>query len=378
MARSARSPIGPASNGAESPLVRSLHTGIAAYRWLAWGWMAAVLVVNRGDLDRPWLAAALVGAALAFTAFATVLLRTDPARLLSPAVVGLELALAVALSVADPVVYEGAHSQSLGSAWPFAGILSAGVAFAGRGGAAAGAVVGLARLAGELLEGGDWTDDRVLSATSTIVLYALAGGVAGFAAIKLREAERDISMAQARAEVATTLHDGVLQTLAVVQRRAADPDLARLARDQERELRDFLSGSQRDPTTVEAALRSAASTFEARFGGRVHLVLADAPDGLSDEEGAALAGAVGEALANAGKHGEADQVTVYVEVVDGRLFCSVKDNGRGFDADAVGTGGGIQQSIRDRVERVGGEVEIDGRPGAGSEVRLWVGARIKP
>src|SRR5215217_4534317 len=274
MARSARSPIGDRASSAESPLVRSLHTGIAAYRWLAWGWMAAVVVVNRGDLEHAWTAAGLTGAALAFTAYATYLLRAAPERLLSPVVVGIEIALAVTLSVADPLVYEGAHSQSLGSAWPIAGILSAGVAFAGRGGAVAGVIVGVGRLTGQLLEGGEWSDDRILSAVSTIVLYALAGGVAGFAAIKLREAERDIALAQARAEVATTLHDGVLQTLAVVQRRSDDPDLARLARDQERELRDFLAGSpESGSASLVAGLRAAASTFESRYGGRAHLVV---------------------------------------------------------------------------------------------------------
>lgn len=72
----------------------------------------------------------------------------------------------------------------------------------------------------------------------------LAGGVVGYAVVKLREAERRISKVQAREEVARSLHDGVLQTLAVVQQRATDPDLSRLAREQERELRELLSAME--------------------------------------------------------------------------------------------------------------------------------------
>ena len=64
----------------EDALVRGLLTGIAAFRWLAWAWMAIVLVVSRDDLDggRPWLAVLLVGAALVVTAVTGFLARTDP------------------------------------------------------------------------------------------------------------------------------------------------------------------------------------------------------------------------------------------------------------------------------------------------------------
>lgn len=355
-------------------------TGVAAYRWLAWGWMTTVVVVDRGELERPGVAVVLVGAALAFTAAATALLRGDPLRLLHPAVIAVELTVAVALSVADPIAYAEGHSQSLGSAWPLAGILSAGIAFGGTGGALAGVIVGLARLAGDLVAGGAWADDRTLSAVSTIVLYALAGGAAGFGAVKLREAERDIALAQARAEVAATLHDGVLQTLAVVQRRADDPELARLAHEQERELRDFLAGRRDQPGGLAPALRAATARFEDRYGGCADVVLAD--DLPEPEPGVvdALAGAVAEALANAGRHGEADRVTVYAEPGDGSggadgVFCSVKDNGGGFDPAAHTEGTGITHSIRGRLAAVGGHAEVDGRPGRGTEVRLWVPAR---
>lgn len=59
---------------------RGLLTGLVVFRWLAWAWVAVVLVVSRTQLDdpgnRPAVALALVAAALAFTAAATVVARS--------------------------------------------------------------------------------------------------------------------------------------------------------------------------------------------------------------------------------------------------------------------------------------------------------------
>jgi signal transduction histidine kinase len=370
---------------------RSVLQGLAAFRWGAWLWMATVLLVSRGDLARPWLAVVLVGAALAVTALDTVLLRRDPDALLRSGPLVAELAVGAALVLCDGWAYGPDHafstSQSLGSVWPLAGILGTAVALGPMAGVAAGVTLGLARVGATLVNGAEVdTGGKVLSLTNTVVFYALGGAATGYVAALLRRAESQISAARAREEVARTLHDGVLQTLAVVERRANDPGLARLAREQERELREYLFGvaartpDGRDTATVGpgggdlgAALRAAAARFEDSFGGRAQVLVAEDLPPLPSERVAALAGAAGEALMNAGKHGRAGRVTVFVEPADdGGVFCSVKDDGRGFDPVSTPPGQGLTRSIRERMQEAGGRVDVNSRPGAGTEVCLWL------
>ena len=360
---------------------RSALQGLAAFRWGAWLWMATVLLVTRHDLKRPWLALGLAALALAVTVADTALLRTNPSALCRPGPVAAELAVGAMLVLCDGVAYGEGHafstSQSLGSVWPLTGILGAGVAFGPAVAAASGVVIGLARV-GAVLTNGASIDSggRVLSVTNTVVFYALGGAAAGYLARLLRRAEAEISAARAREEVARTLHDGVLQTLAVVERRATDPALARLAREQERELRDWLFGSAAPAGVVAdvgTALRAAAARFEDSFSGRAQVLVADDLPPLDPAAVAALTGAAGEALVNAGKHGRAAKVQVYVEPDEGGgVFCSIKDDGMGFDVGSTVEGIGLSRSIRGRVSEAGGRVEIVSAPGDGTEVLLWL------
>ncbi len=366
----------------EDALERTLFVGITAFRWAAWMWMAVTFAVDvrQGDpgsaeaIARPGPGWVLVVLALAFTAWVTASLRQAD-RLDRAAVVVVDVALAALLVGLDPWVYQSDHSQRLGGNWAIASVLSAGVVLAGRGGLGAGFVVGLARLAGQWTWAPDpWHGDDTLASLSAIVIYSLAGAVAGFFAVRLREAEREVSAARAREEVARTLHDGVLQTLAVIQRRSRDTELVALARDQERDLRAWLSGRDEPTGELVATLRAAAARHERTHGGRV-VVVADGVPRIDGAVTAAVAGAVAEALTNAAKHGNAQQITVYLEsTYEGGLFCSVKDDGTGFDPATVPEGLGIGRSIRGRMEDVGGSVEIRSRPGRGTEVALHVGA----
>jgi signal transduction histidine kinase len=180
--------------------------------------------------------------------------------------------------------------------------------------------------------------------------------------------------AEERAEVATHLHDSVLQTLTLIQKRTGDPaEMARLARHAERELRGWLyrgsspAGGEED---LVAALHAAAAEVEDHFGASVELVTVGTCQ--LDERARAVAGAASEALTNAAKHAGVTRVSIFAEVADGQVVVVVRDRGRGFDqAVAGGSGGrGIPDSILGRMRRQGGQVAIRTSPGDGTEVEL--------
>jgi signal transduction histidine kinase len=357
---------------------QGILAGLAAYRWAAWAWMGAVLLLSRDELVNAPLAYVLVAIALVITSAATVGSR-GPRKDIRPQLVVAEVVCGAALVAADGWVYGGGHAfsaaQSLGVAWPLAGVLSAGVAGGPWAGFAAGIAMGTARFVAVWANGVRSLDDaHVLSLLTTAVLFVSAGSVAGHVARLLRRAEREISAARAREEVARTLHDGVLQTLTVIERRADDPQLAHLAREQGASLRRYIAGlhDTADPDLADA-LRTAGVRYEQSFGGRVQVVIAEDLPPPAPGRSTALAGAVGEALTNAGKHGAADTVTVFVEPGDdGGLFCAVKDDGAGFDPATTDEGLGITRSIRERLGEVGGRVEVESRTGGPTEVRMWV------
>ena len=342
--------------------------------------MAVVVGLNRDDLRHAWVAWLLVGLAFAVTVVATLAATTRPERLTSPPFVLAELALGALLQFGGGWAYRGdpfSSSHAIGSAWPLAGVLTAGAVWGAVRTGALGGVIGACRILQPVTAGialGDVERSQWFSIASTIILYLLAGAISGHVSDLMRRLERDISTARARDEVARTLHDGVLQTLAIIERRSDDPQLARLAREQDRELRAYLAGSHAATApTLEPRLRAVAARFEDRFEARASIVVAPdlvEPDAAGTD---ALCGAVGEALANAGRHGGATSTTIYVEP-DGEsgLVCSVRDNGIGFDGAVTKEGMGIRESIRARLAEIGGHVEIDSRPGHGTEVRLWL------
>jgi signal transduction histidine kinase/phage shock protein PspC (stress-responsive transcriptional regulator) len=248
------------------------------------------------------------------------------------------------------------------------------------------------------LPGGRWAlaGGAVLAAGGVVLLLATTGQLAaarnGFAAtlviltgvvlvtapvwrrlLDSRAVERRARIrSEERAAVAAHLHDSVLQTLALIQRHAEEPQaVSRLARSQERELRAWLY----DPAVVREG-----GTWAGLVAGMVadvesdHLLTVDpvvVGDTPVDDAIAALGAAAREALVNAAKHSGAASADLYSEVTPAQVSVFVRDRGKGFDPATVPDDRrGLRDSVSGRLTRLGGTAVIRSAPGEGTEVEL--------
>ena len=184
--------------------------------------------------------------------------------------------------------------------------------------------------------------------------------------------------AEERADMAARVHDSVLQTLALIQRRADQPQqVIQLARAQERELRSWLfdgpppGSMDSQGMTLAAGVRLIQQEVEAQHGIAVEAVTVGDCE-LDDDLGALLA-AAREATVNAAKWSGAPVVSLFAEVEPAEVVLFIRDRGRGFDPDAVpGDRKGLAESIHARIARRGGSATVRSVPGEGTEVALMV------
>jgi signal transduction histidine kinase len=169
------------------------------------------------------------------------------------------------------------------------------------------------------------------------------------------------------------LHDSVLQTLTLIERAAAnEADVVRLARNQERELRQWLFS----PETVTNASTSFVGLvgaiehdIENDYGVRVELVTVG--DCVPDDRVTTMVAAAREAAINSAKWSEATSVSIFTEVEPAVISIFVRDRGVGFDVDAIPADRqGVALSIRQRMTQLGGDAVIATEVGSGTEVQL--------
>jgi len=205
----------------------------------------------------------------------------------------------------------------------------------------------------------------------------------------------DEALAEQRERIAADLHDGPVQSIMALQWRlealerligddpaAATEELARirtLAADQADALRDFLARlrqEKQDGRPLGESLAKICEDSEREGGPRVELDVASEAWWGSAQRNPEIVNLVREALANARKHALATRVHVTLSRQGGTLWLVVHDNGQGFPMAGVFNLQALEaldagpKTIRWRVRKNGGALEVETYPGQGATLRI--------
>jgi signal transduction histidine kinase len=199
-----------------------------------------------------------------------------------------------------------------------------------------------------------------------------------------------------RRSLTTELHDRVGQNLtalsinlqnmkALLSRKSAKvltpkfDDAQALVEDITRQIRDIMAELYL-PELEDYGLAAALETYAERAASHGNLeLIADLPDldspPLTSDVRIALFRSAQEAISNVLKHANATQLEISLQGENGSVRLRVEDDGRGFDPNAASqkeTPSWGLRIMRERIESIGGNVQIESKPGQGTRVTFEV------
>ncbi|MCY0950997.1 MacS family sensor histidine kinase [Streptomyces sp. H27-S2] len=384
----------------EQPLWRAL----TAYRLLTMVYAVLLFAASYRKFDRPAVAIGYLCVLAVWT------LATSPrvanAASCTRRFLGADLAVALAGILLTPLADSHERIADGGPTLPSIWTAGSVLAFAIKGGWRwAGFASTFVAAANIVIHGGEPTRDTL----HNVLLVWVASIAIGYVVEVARASEATLARAleieaatRERERLARDIHDGVLQVLAMVQRRGTElggeaADLGRMAGEQEVALRTLVSSGLVHPSRVsrDGALGALVDTYEVdepgdggeldlrtllapHAGSRVSFAEPGTPVPLPVPAAKELAAAVGAALDNVRKHaGEGARAWILVEDWGDEVVVTVRDDGPGIPAgrldQAEGEGRmGVALSIRGRLRDLGGSAELVSVPGQGTEVELKV------
>lgn len=384
----------------EQPLWQAL----TAYRLLTMIYAVLLFAASYRQFDRPGVAIGYLCVLAVWT------LATSPrvanAASCTKRFLGADLTVALAGILLTPIA--DSHERIAGGGPTLPSIWTAGsvLAFAIKGGWRwAGFASTFVAAANIVIHGGEPTRDTL----HNVLLVWVASIAIGYVVEVARASEATLARAleieaatRERERLARDIHDGVLQVLAMVQRRGTElggeaADLGRMAGEQEVALRTLVSSGLVHPSRVsrDGALGALVDTYEVdepgdggeldlrtllapHAGSRVSFAEPGTPVPLPVPAARELAAAVGAALDNVRRHaGEGARAWILVEDWGDEVIVTVRDDGPGIPAgrldQAEGEGRmGVALSIRGRLRDLGGSADLVSVPGQGTEVELKV------
>lgn len=367
-----------------SPLIDSAGgRGLALYRFLAIFYAAVLVGVHREHVIHWWPILLYGIVALAWSVVAPLLPRPTWTAIV------VELAIACTGIFLTSEVYTPeevtAGISTVPGVWSAASVM-AGALLAGiRGGVLAATVIAVANLI-QAEEPGQLTYHNIMLLYLLGILVGLAVQLARESQKRLEEAIAASERLAERERIGRQVHDGVLQALALINRRGREiggeaEGLATLAADQERSLRTLISRTE--PSRPAAGTARAVSDRTDLAGvltglrsATVEVVLPPGPVRLPAATVGEIEAAVVAALDNVAKHaGQGARAWVLLDTDDDGLEIVIRDNGTGIASnrlvEAADEGRlGASSSIRGRMLDLGGEAEWRSPAGRGTTVTL--------
>jgi len=135
-----------------------------------------------------------------------------------------------------------------------------------------------------------------------------------------------------------------------------------------------------DDFGLEIALREHIKDFSRRCKIAVEFKCEKFDGSLTNVIELALYRVVQEALNNISKYARASEVSVNLELQDGNIILCIRDNGVGFNIDAIDKNKKIHFGLigmKERVEYLSGEFMINSEPGQGTFVKAIVPVKYK-
>ena len=350
--------------------------------------MVGLNAYRRDNFDHPTAGLVLTVALVAWTGAAIWLYGAAARR--TAWLLGADLAVAVLAMALTPVLKTPDFNATIPGYWVMGALLAWALRWHWKGGlAAAAAICATDLLIRDTVDQGNY---------GNVFLVLLGGTIVGYmcASLQRMAAERDAAeraraAAEERTRLARAVHDGVLQVLAMVQRRGAHAggewaELGALAGAQERSLRSLIR--QQDTVTTRAAasagtadLAGALEALGTSHRVRVEVATPGTPVLLPADVVAELVAVVGACLDNVDAHaGPGASAWVLLEAGTDAVTVSVRDDGPGFAPGRLAAAAeegrlGVSSSIRGRVAELGGTARVDtGEWGTEWEIELPTGA----
>lgn len=240
-------------------------------------------------------------------------------------------------------------------------------------------------LGGLLLASSEFTYD---TSRAVSLAEALANQIAiGIQNARLQKQQLDLAAQEERNRIAREIHDGVaqsmyalnlnLETCVELAEREKGPlrerlrSLVPLAKQTLMETRHYiydlkplLSGE----TSLAAVVENQVKEFQTISGIPVNLSMKGESENIPVGIGTGFYRILQEIFGNILKHSHASEVIVEVTFKPDSVILQVRDNGVGFDEDALTPGYGLQ-NMRQRTEELGGTFEITSSRNAGASIK---------